>query len=103
VGLVFALSVAGVIADAALKFSSEQSAPFANRYFGAGAVIYAATAFAWVPVMKHLKLAVLGAVYSVSTALLLAVIGVAFFHEALQSREIAGIALGVASLLLLTH
>ncbi|MGI8604217.1 MAG: SMR family transporter [Verrucomicrobiales bacterium] len=101
--LVFLLSAAGVVADAALKVASEQTAAFANRYFSAGALIYASTAFFWVLAMKHLKLAVLGAFYSVSTALLLALVGVLFFKEALQPKEIVGIGLGVASLVLLTH
>ena len=52
--------------------------------------------------MKHMKLATLGVVYSVSTVLLLAFVGVIFFQESLNPYEIGGIVLAVASLILLS-
>ncbi len=81
IALVLALSVAGVLADAALKVASGKTNLTSNGYFLTGAVIYGLTAFGWVWAMRHLKLAQLGAFYSVSTALLLAVVGVVFFRR----------------------
>ena len=78
ISLVLALSVAGVLADAALKVASGKANATSSGYFIIGAIIYALTAFGWVWAMRHLKLAQLGAFYSVSTALLLAVVGVVF-------------------------
>jgi drug/metabolite transporter (DMT)-like permease len=66
-------------------------------------VLYASTAFAWVFVMRHLKLATIGVIYSVSMVLLLAGMGVLFFGERLGRSEVAGIALAVAALLLLAR
>jgi small multidrug resistance pump len=103
IALVLALSVAGVLADAALKVASGKTNLTSNGYFLTGAAIYALTAFGWVWAMRHLKLAQLGAFYSVSTALLLAVVGVVFFQETLRTREVIGILMGVASLVLLTE
>jgi multidrug transporter EmrE-like cation transporter len=102
IGLVFLLSLAGVIADFALKRASQQTHPFTTWQFVAGSLIYGSTGFAWVLVMKHMKLAILGAFYAVATALLLAVGGVVFFKESLAFREVIGIGLGVASLVLLS-
>jgi small multidrug resistance pump len=52
--------------------------------------------------MKHMKLATLGVVYSVSTVLLLAFVGVIFFQESLNAYEISGIVLAIAALILLS-
>ena len=51
--------------------------------------------------MRHLKLATIGAVYSVSMILLLTAIGAVFFRQTLDLREIAGLAMAVCSLILL--
>lgn len=101
--IVLLLSLAGVLADSSLKVASTKNNSTTNAFFIAGAVIYALTAFGWVWAMRHLKLAQLGAFYSVSTALLLAVIGVVFFQETLKTREVIGIILGVVSLILITE
>jgi drug/metabolite transporter (DMT)-like permease len=51
--------------------------------------------------MKHLKLATIGVVYSVSMILLLTGLGVVVFRETLSYYEIAGLLLAIASLFLL--
>ena len=51
--------------------------------------------------MKHLKLATISIVYSVSMILLLTTIGVVLFQESLNAYEIAGIVLAIMSLALL--
>ena len=51
--------------------------------------------------MKHLKLATISVLYSVSLVLLLTAIGVVLFHESLNYFEVVGIALAVISLVLL--
>jgi small multidrug resistance pump len=70
-------------------------------WFYVGFAVYASTAFGWVFVMKHLKLATVGVVYSVSMIVLLTAIGAIGFGESLGPREIAGLILAVASLYLL--
>jgi drug/metabolite transporter (DMT)-like permease len=98
-----AFSVLGVVGDYFLKVASEQPSTLATRAFYVGFVVYASTAFGWVFVMKHLKLATIGVVYSVTMVLLLTAIGVVGFRESLSRAEIAGLAMAIASLILLTR
>ena len=61
-----AFSIVGVIGDYFLKLASEQHSPLKSGTFYFGFIVYASTAFGWVYVMGHLKLATIGAIYSVS-------------------------------------
>src|ERR1700754_4046164 len=98
-----AFSVLGVVGDYFLKLASAKEHSLKAAEFYLGFVIYASTAFGWVFVMKHLKLATVGVVYCVSMVLLLSAIGVFRFKESLNLLEIAGLAMAVGSLLLLTR
>jgi drug/metabolite transporter (DMT)-like permease len=97
------MSGVGIAGDYFLKRASERQGPLATGWFLAGLVLYASTAFAWVFVMRHIKLATIGVIYSVSMVLLLAGMGVLFFEESLSRTEVAGIALAVAALFLLAR
>ena len=94
-----AFSVIGVLGDYFLKLASAREQPLRTGWFYLGFVLYASTAFGWVFVMKHLKLAT----YSVSLVLLLTAIGVVLFRESLNYFEIIGIVLAVVSLVLLVR
>jgi len=96
-----AFSVVGVLGDYFLKLSSASEKPLQTRWFYIGFVVYASTAFGWVFVMRHLKLATISVVYSISMILLLTVTGVGLFGESLNRYELAGIVLAMASLVLL--
>ena len=96
-----AFSVIGVVGDYLLKLASEQKAPLRSGWFYLGFAVYASTALGWVYVMRHLKLATIGVVYSVSMILLLTVVGALGFGERLNGYEVVGIGLAVASLGLL--
>jgi small multidrug resistance pump len=96
-----AFSVVGVIGDYLLKLASEQTRPLKSGWFYLGFAVYASTAFGWVYVMRHLKLATIGAVYSVSMILLLTAIGAVSFRQTLGPYEVAGLAMAVGSLVLL--
>jgi small multidrug resistance pump len=85
-------SAVGVLGDYFLKLSSARDQPLRTRWFYIGFAVYASTAFGWVFVMRHLKLATISVVYSVSMVL---------FGESLNYYELAGIILAVASLVLL--
>jgi small multidrug resistance pump len=101
--VVVAFSALGVVGDYLLKLASERKNPFGSKWFYLGFAVYASTAFGWVLVMRHLKLATIGVVYSVSMILLLTCIGVAVFREPLSPYEIAGMVMAVASLILLVR
>ena len=99
----FAFSVIGVVGDYFLKLASAREQPLRTGWFYLGFVLYASTAFGWVFVMRYLKLATIGVLYSVALVLLLTVIGVVLFRESLSYFEVAGIILAVASLVLLVR
>jgi drug/metabolite transporter (DMT)-like permease len=98
-----AFSLLGVVGDYFLKLASEEPNALATRSFYVGFVVYASTAFGWVFVMKHLKLATIGVVYSVTMVLLLTTIGVVVFRESLSRAAVAGLVMAIGALILLTR
>ena len=94
-------SVVGVLGDYFLKLASAHEQPLRMWSFYLGFALYASTAFGWVFVMRHLKLATISVLYSISMVLLLSTIGVVAFKETLNYYEVAGIILAIASLILL--
>lgn len=101
VAVTIGFSILGVLGDYLLKLASDSRNPLKSRWFYIGFAVYASTAFGWVFVMRHLKLATIGVVYSVSMILLLTGIGAVLFREPLNRYEIAGLAMAVGSLFLL--
>ena len=101
VAVTIAFSVIGVVGDYFLKLASTREQPLRTGWFYLGFVLYASTAFGWVFVMKYLKLATISVLYSVSMMLLLTAVGALLFRESLNSFEVAGIVLAMASLVLL--
>ena len=97
----FGFSIIGVVGDYFLKLASARAHPLRTSWFYVGFVLYASTAFGWVFVMRHLKLAAISVLYSVSLMLLLTAVGVVLFRESLSYFEVIGIVLAVASLVLL--
>ena len=97
----FGFSIIGVVGDYFLKLASAREQSLRTGWFYLGFALYASTAFGWVFVMKHLKLATISVLYSVSLVLLLTAIGIVLFRESLNYFEVIGIVLAVASLVLL--
>jgi len=96
-----AFSLVGVLGDYFLKRASAEDHSLKTVAFYLGFTIYASTAFGWLFVMKHLKLATIGVVYAVSMVLLLTVLGVVVFRESLSYAEIAGLVMAIGALILL--
>ena len=103
VAVTIGFSLLGVVGDYFLKLASANENPLKTASFYLGFVLYASTAFGWVFVMKHLKLATIAVVYSVSMVLLLTAIGLVFFRESLSHYEIAGLVMAIGSLILLVR
>jgi multidrug transporter EmrE-like cation transporter len=95
------MSAVGIIGDYFLKRASAEPNPLACWRFFVGLVLYSSTAFAWVFVMRHLKLATIGVIYSICMILLLTAMGVLFFEETLSRSEIAGIVFAILAVVLL--
>ena len=98
-----AFSLVGVLGDYFLKRASADANSLRTTAFYVGFAVYASTAFGWVFVMKHLKLATIGVVYSVSMVLCLTAVGVVLFGESLSAYEVAGLVMAIASLILLVR
>lgn len=96
-------SLLGIVGDYFLKLASESERPLASGTFYLGFAVYASTAFGWVYVMRHLKLATIGGLYSVSMIVLLTTIGVVLFREPLSMTEGLGLVLAITSLVLLVR
>lgn len=94
-------SILGVVGDYFLKLASAYENPLRSAWFYLGFAVYSSTAFGWVFVMKHLKLATISVVYSISMVLLLTGVGTVFFRETLNYYEITGLAMAIAALILL--
>jgi hypothetical protein len=58
-------SVISVMGDYFLKLSSAREQPLRTGWFYLGFALYASSAFGWVFVMRHLKLATISVLYSV--------------------------------------
>ena len=97
------LGFIGATGDLLIKIASTHPRPFREWTFTAGCGLYALTAVGWVYVMRRLNLAAIGAIFSVTTTAVLAVIGVLVFRETLRTRDTVGIALAVAAILLLSR
>jgi len=95
------LSAFSVFADCLLKRASASPQPFSRGYFAGAACIYAASCFGWIYVLRQVKLATIGAIYSVSVVSLLAVMGITVFRESLSTSEWVGLAAAVFALVLL--
>ena len=95
------LALASVAGDYFLKLASDRPSPILTWQFVAGFFVYALTAFGWVIVMPHLKLASIGVVFSLTVVLSLCLVGAIFFKESLSTTEWLGVVLAVTSLLLL--
>jgi drug/metabolite transporter (DMT)-like permease len=98
-----AFSLLSITGDYFLKIASEKEHSLKSPWFYIGFALYSSTAFGWVFVMKHLKLATISVLYSVSMILLLTGMGVVIFRESLNWYEIAGLVLAIASLVLLVR
>ena len=98
-----AFSLVGVLGDYFLKLASQREHSLRTPWFYLGFALYASTAFGWLFVMKHLKLATISVLYSVSMVLLLTAIGTHVFREPLKPLEVVGIVLALASLVLLVR
>jgi len=87
--------------DGLLKRATTHAHPFLAWEFWAGVAGYSISAFAWVWVLARLKLATIGAIYSVTLVILLAIMGVTIFRESLSATEIVGLCFAVVALILL--
>ena len=97
------LAGVGVLADYFLKLGSERAEFGRSGWFWLGLVVYAGMAGGWVTVMRQLSFTEIGIVYSVTTVLMLTLVGVVVLKETLHGYEMLGVGMAVASLVLLAR
>lgn len=103
IAVTIALSLVTIVGDIFLKMATKESNPFKTKWFVMGLLVFASSPFAWIYVFKHLKLATIGAFYSLSTVLMIAVVGVTIFGESVNRYEFIGIIMASVSLILLAR
>ena len=99
--IVIFLAGVGALGDYFIKFSGNGSKYIMYLPFFVGMIIYALTAIGWFYVMKHIKLGSLGIFYSLTTIILLVLIGVVFFKEQLNTYDVVGVVLANVSIIIL--
>ena len=99
--IVMSLSAVCVVADYWLKRASDLPHPIRSVPFVAGISLYAVSAFGWVYVFRHFKLATISAFFSLFVVVALAITGVVAFRESLSATETVGLGCAVAALILL--
>lgn len=96
------LAIITVIGDIFVKKASLLPGITGFKQLFLGILIYGATAFGWFFLMRKMKLSTVATVYSVSTIILLTVVGILFFKEKISPMEIIGICLAISSLVILS-
>jgi len=91
IAIIVALSALGAIGDISLKKAGHGGAK-AGLWIAVGTAAYALTIPGWYYVLKHVALAPVGVIYSVSTTLILVGVGVTWFDERLSGIELLGVA-----------
>lgn len=96
--MIVAATVAG---DYFIKVASLSSQSLASTKFVLGAALYALPAAGWFFLMRNHSLATIGIIYSCSNILILAALGYFVFKEAITARDLSGIGLAIAAMLIL--
>lgn len=90
-----------LLGDYCIKIASGKPEGLLSKYFYFGALLYAIPAVGWFFLMKSHSLAVIGVLYSVSLIVMLALLGVVIFKEAIGLREVAGLTLAILAVVII--
>lgn len=99
--IVMALELISVLGDYFIKKASLQRDLTGWKQLLIGGLIYGATAMGWFYVMRTFKLFTIGLIHSILAIALSVALSQLFFDEKITPRELIGIALGIASIILL--
>lgn len=99
--IVLSLELISVMGDYFIKKASLQAGWSGWRQLLVGGFIYGATAIGWFYVMRTFKLFTIGLIHSLLAIALSMLLSQLFFEEKMTSRDIVGILLGLASIILL--
>ena len=104
-GLAFSLLTALVViaGDLMLKVAADTGKPVLSMLVLSGCAIYAISALFWLYAMRHITLGQAAVTYSMLTLLALCFVGVFWFGERLELREIGGICCAIAAMVLMVR
>jgi len=97
------MSALGVAGDYFLRVAGSGPRYISWGPFIVGVLLYALTAIGWFYAFKHMKLAMVGVVYSLSTLILLTLLGTLYFREHLSYVEGIGLLLAIVVIILLAR
>ena len=95
------LSLFGILGDYFLKLASNKGNYVDYKFLSLGILTYGILAVGWFFALKYIKLSTIGVPYSLTIIIALALMGYFFFNESLSVYEVAGIIIGLVSILLL--
>ncbi len=98
--LIVGLSLLGALGDVFLKMAGRTS-PIRTDFLVLGAITYLLTVPGWFVVLERVRLSTVGAIYAISSVLILTLTGVLLFRERLSVTELVGIALAIAAVIAL--
>lgn len=101
--ILIAITLLTLLADYFIKVASGTRGGLVTPRFLFGAILYGSSAIGWFLLMKSHSLAAIGVMYSAATIMLLTGLGYFVFKEQLGLREIAGVALALASVALMSN
>ena len=96
--IIVLLTVITTFADILIKNASIQNAFSGWPMLLIGSLIYGLTGIGWFFAMRKLKLSSLGAIFSISTILLLSLVSIFYFKEKISGIEIVGILMAIVSI-----
>lgn len=98
-----AITMMTLFGDYCIKLASGKPEGLLSAQFSIGAILYGTTAIGWFFLMKSQSLAMIGVLFSVSTMIMLAALGVFVFKEAFGWREAIGISLAIMAVAVMSH
>ncbi len=101
--LCFVATLVVVAGDYYIKLAVDRGHSLQSPVLLLGCSLYAFSAIGWFLAMRHISLAQTGVAFSIFSLLALCAMGVVFFEERLETREILGICLAVCSMLLMAR
>ena len=100
---ILAFITAGTLGgDYFIKLASSQSGGMLSATFLLGALLYGSTAMGWFLLMREHSLAMIGVMFSAMSLILLAAMGTVVFKEPFGAREVIGLGLAIASVIVMS-
>ncbi len=88
--------------DYLIKLASSQHGGMLSATFLLGALLYGSTAIGWFLLMRQHSLAMIGVMFSAMSLILLAAMGTLIFKEPFGGREVLGLTLAIASVVVMS-